>query len=350
MASALLLVPLGALTPGCAAPVPRPAGVPETPYWFAIGDSIFWYAPADSLALVQFAEGTGAPEVEEGLYLLRDLGWRMTPERGPALQRAGQEQSLAQRLFQVERVARAGSPVDRWGTFERRFRSRRGEPSGPLMGILPGLRSHGQPPTKYYWPNCLSITWGDSLTASEAESWLHEQGCRVLTAPQLTHQYYVQRVWVVETPAGTPLFDWLRRLNGDTRIETAYPISSLREPPAPDPRDAGRNQLAGSTHQVSPGRPLNCSEVLWQAYRIARFAGFTAHVTRATPVQVEGDLLKVLLITRKDKASADSALVEGYGGRVISQSGARVEAWVPYTALPALALESCVLKLDVAGP
>jgi hypothetical protein len=216
------------------------------------------------------------------------------------------------------------------------------------MGILPGLRAYGQPPTKYYWPNCLSIAWRDSLTASEAESWLQEQGFRVLTAPQLTHQYYVQRIWVAETPAGTPLFDWLRKFNRDARIETAYPVSSLREPPAPDPRDAGRSQLAGSTPRTTPGRPLNCSEALWQAYRIARFAGFTAHVPRATPVQVEGDLFKVLIITGKDRTSADSALVEGYGGRVVSQSGTRLEAWVPYTALPALAAESRVLKLDVA--
>jgi hypothetical protein len=346
-----LLLPflLASVTPGCASPVPRPPGVPETPYWFVVQDSVLWFAPADSLALVQLAEGTNAQAAESSLYAIRELGWRMTPARGPALQRAGQEQNLTQELYQVEKVPGATSPSENWSAFESRFWKHRDSAPPSVLGILPGLQAFGEAPTKYYWPNCIAITWGDSLTAAQATDWLNEQGCRVLTSPQLVHQYYVQRIWVVEIPAGTRLFDWLRKLNDEPSVESAFPVSSLREPPTPDPRDMGRNLLAQPSDPGPGSRPQNCSVLLWEAYQIARFAGFTAHVARATPVEVKGDLFKVMIYTRKGEPAADSALVAEYGGQVALRSGVRMEAWVPYVALPDLARESRVLKLDVAA-
>jgi hypothetical protein len=336
------------LQTGCTAPIARPAGVPDTPYWFVAADSTYWYLAAESLAVVQLAQKTAADVAEQKLYELRRLGWRMTPGRGPALQRAGQEQELSQFLFQVERVDGAVSPTTDRDAFVRRFwRGRRMDQS--VKGILPGLLPGGRAPVRYFYPSCLSVTWRDNITASEATVWLQQRGCRVLSSPQMVFQFFVQRVWVVELPAGAELFTNLRELNSDPRVETAFPVISLSEPPAPDPRNPGRNLLTAEPGGGGDsGLPAKWSVPLWRGYRIAHFAEYAGVARELGLVPVEGERFGVILAVDPAPGSEDSLLVARYRGTVVAVESGRVEAWIPFDALPDLAAEPRVRRLDAA--
>lgn len=322
---------------GCSHAVSPPAGVPETPYWYSTPDSVFWYLPAESLAVAQFREGTPPNAVQEVLYKLRELGWRMTVARGPALQRAGEEQSLSQRLYQLERVDnRAVSPAKNWRKF-RRFWPSEDEPAA-LMGMIPGLLEAGKAPPKYYWPNCLCVVWSDKATEKSARAWLDSLGCRLLSTPQFTQQYYVQRAWATELPAGGELFVWLRKLNADDRVSDAHPIMAMYEPPYPDFR---RVTKASQAKNSEPEEFRKMSPLVRRSYHIAQFAGSALQAANVTNLPRDGASFHVD-ITMALTSTDDSLLVVKHSGRVISSSSHRISAWIPYQELPALATESAV--------
>jgi hypothetical protein len=322
-----------------------PEGIPDTPFWYTVGDSVVWFEPADSLAVVQMRENTSPEATSEALYELRDLGWRLTVERGPALRRPGEDQSLEQRLLQVERLQNAVSPLADRRQFERRFwRSKGDQEPGPLLGILPGLLPNGEPPADYFWPSCVGIVWGRKPTAREAEAWLDSLECRVLTSSQFVNAYYVQRAWAVELPAGADLFRWVRRFNRDERVRLALPLLALREPPAVDHRVLRR--MPGPD-EPEPPQFAKLTPGLKRAYEVAHFSGTTQHAVSVTDIAIERQRFRVLIQTSQASAAADSALVARHRGQVIAQSGRRLEAWIPFEEVPALAGDTLVQRVDV---
>jgi hypothetical protein len=86
---------------------------------------------------------------------------------------------------------------------------------------------------------------------------------------------------------------------------------------------------------------------LQRAYSVAYFSGTTQHAVSAANIAVERHRFRLVIQTTKASAAADSALVARHGGNVISQSGRRLEAWIPYHEIPALALDTLVNRIDV---
>jgi hypothetical protein len=323
----------------------RPEGVPETPYWYTLGTQVFWYLPADSLAVVQMREHSSPDVVSDVLYELRDMGWRLTVERGPSLRRPGDDQSLDQRILQVERLKRAVSPQSDRRQFERRFWRVKGDQEpGPLLGILPGLLQDGEQPAQYFWPSSVGIVWGIKPTAQEAKAWLDSLGCHVITSSQLVNPYFIQRAWAIELPGGAELFKWIRRFNADERVRLALPLMAVREPPAVDHRILQR--MPGPA-ETEPPEFAKLSPILKQSYVIAHFSGTTIHAASTTDIHVDGHRFCVRIETVQPSAAADSALVAQHKGEILSQSGKRLEAWIPYAEIPALAADTLVKRLEM---
>jgi len=332
------------LAPGCSPAVAPPPGVPDTPYWYVVGDSTYWYQPADSLATVELQEGAPSDSAEMILYDLRDMGWRMTALRGPALRHAGMYQELAQNVFQVERLADAVSPVTDWGAFEKRFKPEGKAGDGSIfMSLLPGLKDRGEGKTIYYWPSCAGVTWSHKTTAVEAAAWLDSLGCRVLTSPQVGNTYYVDRSWAIELPPGAQLFDWLRKLNSDPRVVAAHPISALADPPFPDAR-----QIRDAEREPDPPEFERMAPALRRAYWIAHFAGNPVYATRVTHIPSRFDKFNVIITREQGDETPPEVLVERYGGRLGLSHENRIDAWIPYSRLPDLATDPAVKNISAA--
>jgi hypothetical protein len=329
----------GLLPAGCAGipqSGPRPSGIPDTPYWFPTADSSMWYLPAESLVVIQLAPGSDPHIVTDVLYALRDLGWRMTVTRGPALRMGGVEQGLSQQLMQLERVGRAVSPTHSRGRIEARFWPRGHAGEAPLLvGILPGLRAFGREPVLYFWPSTLAVVWSKLTTAVQVHAWLDSLGCRTVTSPGFAHQYFVQRTWAVELPPGAELFTWLRRFDADPRVSLVYPIRSTIEPAAPDSRMARR--LRGKDVPDPEGFE-KLSTALQQAYYTANFSGRTAHVEG---VQKRASELRVK-ITTTSSPTLGPDFVQPYGGELIKRGATWMEAWVPFSSIPDLVRDTSV--------
>ncbi len=322
--------------------VPPPEGVPATPYWYVINDSVFWYETHDSLALAQMRPESPPERKTASLFALRDLGWRMAVDRGPALQRSGDPQGLEQQVFLLERQAEAGALYDN-PRLERLYRSdpRSGGPPA-LAGVLPGMQHYARGPVLYWWPATVAVVWSPLITAIQANSLLDSLGCINLSNSQLTYQYFVQRGWSVALPAGADLFAWLRMFNADPRVVLAHPVSAMRDPPAADYRLIRRIE----------GKPIDepdgfhkLSEPLKNAYYIAHFSGSTVYSKGTFGIGVDGNRFKIQITTSRDDPAADSQLVTDVGGSVVQRIKFLVTAWIPYGSIPALAADSTVKKL-----
>ncbi len=325
---------------------PPPEGVPDTPYWFIVGDSVQWYMPAETLMLAQMTEGANAEEISKQLFSLRDLGWRMTVTRGPALKRPNDDQSLEQSLFQLERTPEAVSPTSQRAQFADVFWGA-STASGKitLHSVISAMRLYDDSSLTYLWPGCVGIVWDDNSTVSEVQSWLDSLGCRTITSPRQIYSYFVHRTWAVELPAGIELFGWLRMFNEDARVKLAVPITTSFDPPQADQRILRR--LKGKDTK-DPEEFSKLAAAVRQAYYTAHFSESTTHVTAQTRVICKFNLLKLSITTEASTAEEDEALMVKHKGEIISRLRFRIEAWFPYSNIPALVMEPSVTKIQPA--
>ncbi len=325
---------------------PPPEGVPDTPYWFIVGDSVQWYMPAETLLLAQMTNGANAVEISRQLFALRDLGWRMTVTRGPALRRPKDDQSLDQSLFQLERTPDAVSPTARRARFADVFWDASSASNAiTLHSVISAVRLYDDSSVTYLWPGCVGIVWDDHSTVLEVRSWLDSLGCRTITSSQQIYSYFVHRTWAVELPAGIELFSWLRMFNEDARVKLAVPIPTSFEPPSVDQRILRR--LKGKDTR-DPDEFSKLAAGVKQAYYTAHFSESTAHVTAQTRVICKFNMLKLVLTTTASTAEEDEALIVKLKGETISRRRFQIEAWIPYSNIPALVMEPSVTKIQSA--
>lgn len=322
---------------------PPPEGVPDTPYWYMVADSVQWYMPAETLMLAQMTKGANAEEISKQLFALRDLGWRMTVTRGPALKRPKDDQSLDQSLFQLERTPDAVSPTAGRARFTDVFWDASSASSAiTLHSVISAMRLYGDSSVTYLWPGCVGIVWDDHSTVSEVQSWLDSLGCRTITSSQQIYSYFVHRTWAVELPAGIELFSWLRMFNQDARVKLAVPITTSFDPPSADQRTLRR--LKGKDTR-DPDEFSKLATAVKEAYYTAHFSESTAHVTGQTRVICKFNMLKLVITTEATTAEEDEALMVKLKGEIISRLKFRIEAWVPYSNIPALVIEPSVTKI-----
>lgn len=325
---------------GCRTRETVPPGVPETPYWYMVADTAIWYLPSDSLAVVQLEDQTPPDSAQTILYTLRDMGWRLTPTRGPALRHAGSYQELTQWTYQVERVDDAVSPATDWESFKQHFSpSRRDGGHSYFYNIMPGLLLKGEGSPKYYWPSCVAIIWSKHTTVSQAKAWLDSLGCEIESSPQVSQMYFVQRTWSVLLPPRVRLFEWIRKLERDSRVLQAHPILANTEPPFPDGR-----LLGALPKEPDPPEFAKMTPSVAQAYWVSHFSETPVHAARITRIPAEFNKFHLLISTNTGPKN-DSALVKRVGGRIVHSSIHRMDAWIPYDRLPELAADSTVVKI-----
>lgn len=338
----LCLAALGACSSG-GAPLsyePPPAGVPDTPYWYRIGDSLFWYQPADSHAVVQVkAESTPARR-SEALLALRELGWRMAVLRTSGLSRTPDPQELSQTLFAVDRVGEAASYVAQYGKFRRSFWNRS---DTTFMGLLPGLIPAGQEQVYYYWPCAVAVVWNPGTREADVRKLADSLGLQIATPQALSQYYWVERTWSLLLPPGSELFTWLRLLNRDPRVQLAHPVQTMREPPMPDQRIIRR--FPPRPGGLLPAGVEKFSEALRMSWVISQFCGHTRLVQATSGAQADGERLRVRITLLSAPANFIPSIVAA-GGEVIESGPLEVEAWIPYLNLPACAADSRVQKVD----
>lgn len=325
---------------------PPPEGVPDTPYWYMAGDSVQWYMPAETLMMAQMTVGANAQEVSKQLFALRDLGWRMTVSRGPALRRPNDDQSLEQTLFQLERTVDAVSPTTERGRFADMF-WKESTPgiAGALHSVMPALRLLDDSAMTYLWPGYVGIVWSGEPTAAEATSLLDSLECRTITTPQQIFGYFVHKTWAVELPAGSELFSWLRMFNKDSRVQLAVPITAGYDPPAADQRLVRRFK---GKYDQEPEEFGKLDAPVKQAFYTAHFSESAAHVTAQTRLITRFNLFKLVILTERSTAAEDEALLKEHEGEIISRSHFRIEAWIPYENIPALVMEPTVTQIQPA--
>lgn len=335
--SALLL----ASCSGSGAPYPYevpPAGTFNTPYWYTIHDSLFWYVAADSLALLQMSQESTPGEHSATLIAARALGWRMAVQRSAGLSRAADPQELSQTLYAVERAGEAASPIAQYGKFQQAFWS---AADTTLTGVLPGLRLLGLGPPQYYWPSALIVVWKPGMSEAQARAVMDSLGFVVLKSIGLSQYYYVERSWTVYLPAGAELFTWLRWFNRDVRVHMAYPALGHREPPLPDHRVARIFPPRPDT--LVPAGVKKLTPLLQTAWELATFCDHTDYVEDNTGLAANSGRLRVLL-----RGSIDllKSAIEAAGGEVIVSGSNSIEAWVPYATLPGLAAQPAVTAVE----
>jgi hypothetical protein len=320
---------------------PPPQGVPDTPYWYQVGDSVLWFTKVDSMASAQVAKGAPKEAKSEVLFALRDLGWRMTVDRTRLMQRPGEPQDLSQQLFALEQVEEGASPVYNLGRFRDVFWQ---EDEPVLLGHLCGLKLYDGGLPLYYWPSSFAVIWQTGVTAQECKSLLDSLGCETLTSPRLVRQYWIDRSWACTLPAGAELFTWLRFLNTDRRVSLAHPVATRRDPPVPDQRVI--RKFAPLVQRESAPELAKISEPLKTAYEVAFFSGNTIHVKQAARVATDQYRFRTFLTVTADNLEAYAALVEEYGGQMIQARKYRIEAWVPYARLLDLAADDRVTRIQ----
>jgi hypothetical protein len=319
---------------------PPPVGTPDTPYWYQLGDSVFWFTSVDSLASAQVLKDAPKDAKSDVLFALRDLGWRMTVERTRMMQRPGEPQDLSQQLFAMEQVEGAVSPVRQYGRFRETFWQTE-EPV--LLALMPGLKASDGGLPQYFWPASLVVVWQTGVTAQEGKNLIDSLGCEILTSPALVRQYWIDRSWACSLPAGADLFRWLRLLNDDPRILLAHPVTTRRDPPVPDQRIVRRmTPLVQSEPEPAIGK---LSDPLKIAYEIAFFSGNTIHVKQAAKVTLDQFRFRIVITLPADDLDAYAALIEEYGGEMIQSRKYRIEAWVPYARLLDLAADDRVKNI-----
>lgn len=318
-----------------------PAGVPDTPYWFPIRDTLFWYRPDDSVSLVQMHAAMSKADKSAALQSVRKLGWRMTVERTRALLHPQEAQELSQSLFAVERVEDAVTPVTQHGRFRRVFWK---GTDTTLLGWLPGLRASGRETVQYYWPSAVGVVWKPGMRAIEADHLIDSLGFQVVTPSSLTQNYWVERAWAVMLPAGADLFTWLRWFNRDPRVHVAHPILAVRDPPMPDQRILRR--FVPVPDSLEPAAFDKLTPPLRKAWEISQFCGHTGFVVENTLVQTDGQRLRVRITLASGSREAAAEIIQQAGGELIESRPLEVEAWIPYQGMPVCAADLRVQKLE----
>ncbi len=317
---------------------PPPAGTPDTPYWYTIGDSLFWYLPADSQGVVQMTSESTPDERSAALFLVRDLGWRMSVQR-TGLSRPTDAQELSQANFAVDRVDLAASMIDNYGAFRESFWS---GSDTTLLGLLPGLRQSGSGPPQCFWPSTFAVVWKPGTREVDTRAIVDSLGFKVLMPLTLAQNYWVERAWTVQLPAGVELFTWLRWFNRHPLVHLAHPVLTSRDLPTSDFRIVRRFPLPPD--RLIPPGVEKFTPLLKTCWDIATFCGHTDFVEDNLGAAAEAGRLRVLF-----KWSGDydlSTEIKSAGGDVLASKQNTMEAWVPYDKLAALAAASSVTSVE----
>lgn len=312
-----------------------PAGIIDTPYWFTVQDTLFWYAPYDSLGILQVTQESSEEGRTAALRAAREMGWRMTVNRSAGLTRGEDPQALTQTLYALERVGEAASPILQYDRFQDAFWSGK---DTVVTGLLPGMRLKGEGPPQYFWPSELIVVWKPGLREPQVRALIDSLALKVSTPMALAQYYYVERAWAIDIPPGKDVFTWVRWFNKDPRVSIAYPVSSTREPASPDQRWTRRFPPRPDT--LEPEGVNKLPPLLKSAWEIATFSGHAGFVEENTGLAVLPDRIRVRLLGSPTELKA---VIDSAGGcEVVETKPDFIEVWVPYQILPDLASNSAV--------
>ena len=315
-----------------------PAGVPDTPYWYTIGDSLFWYLPSDSSGMLQMSAESTPDERSQTLMAVRKLGWRMAVQR-TGMTRSTEAQDLSQDHFAMDRVDLAPTMIDNYGAFRESFWS---GPDTTLLALLPALRLQGSGPPQYYWPSAFVVVWKPGTRETEMRAKVDSLGLEVYMPLAMAQNYWVDRSWTIFLSAGVDVFTWLRWFNREPHVHVAYPLLSTRDEPYPDQRIPRR--FAIKPDSLIPPGVEKCSPSLRMAWEIATFCGHTDFIEDNTSVAASEGRMRVMFRWSGD--SDPVAQIKEAGGEVLSATHKSIEAWVPYDKLPALAASPAVTSAE----
>lgn len=315
-----------------------PAGIPDTPYWYAVGDSLIWYLAADSQGILQMTTESTPNARSEALVAVRQLGWRMSVQRN-GMSRAGDAQELSQTHFALDRVDLAPSMIDNYGAFRESFWR---APDTTLLALLPALRLQGKGLPQYFWPSALVVVWRPGAREAELRARVDSLGLTVHAPLGLAQNYWVERSWTLFLPAGADLFTWLRWFNREPHAHVAYPLLARTDQPYPDPRIPRRFPLEPDS--LIPSGVEKFSQPLRMAWEISTFCGHTDYVEDNASVEASGGRLRVIFKCTSDQDLA--VAIKDAGGEVLASTRNTLEAWVPYDKLAGVAASAAVISVE----